>query len=95
MKVIELLGSAVCEMMVHSSGIHINYLGHGDFEVIMDGEEYEVYCPISRYGDEIQWAGKFIVKKDGIRLPFTDEAFDRIDREFDKLDPKEIAQKDM
>jgi hypothetical protein len=63
--------------------------------VLLDGEEYEVYCPISKYDNKVEWAGKFIVKKDGIRLPFTDEAFDRIDREFDKLDPAEIVKQDM
>ncbi len=86
------------EAVVHSKGIHIDYKGHGDFEVMLDGEKYEVYCPIDvrgDHGDNSQWAGKFEVKKDGIRLPFTSEEFSKIDHAFDELDPVEIAHHDM
>lgn len=86
------------EAMVSSKGIHVDYKGHGDFEVTLHGEKYEVYCPITikgDHGDESEWSGKFIVKKDGIRLPFNDEAFLAIDKEFDELNPVDIAQLDL
>ena len=85
------------EAVVHSKGIHIDYRGHGNFEVMLDGEKYEVYCPIDvrgDHGDDVQWAGKFELKKDGIRLPFNSEEFYQINLAFDKLDPAEIAQHD-
>jgi hypothetical protein len=86
------------EAVVHSKGIHIDYKGHGDFEVMLDGEKYEVYCPIDvrgDHGDDSEWAGKFQVTKDGIRLSFTDPAYKIIDEAFDKLDPVELASHDM
>jgi len=88
----------VKEAMVHSKGIHIDYKGHGNFEVLLDGEKYEVYCPINIKGDhedDSEWAGKFQVTKDGIRVPFTADDYEQIDKAFDELDVNELALHDL
>lgn len=86
------------EAVVHSKGIHVDYKGKGDFEVTLDGEKYDVYCPLTikgDHGDDSEWAGKFVVTKDGIRLPFTHEAFQAIDKAFDEINPVDIAQEEL
>ena len=82
-----------------STGVHIEYLGHGDFAATVDGKEYTVYCPITvkgDHGDDSEWAGKMQIKDDaGGMVNFRDEAYEKIDKEMDKFDPIDLAQHDM
>jgi len=80
----QLLTNTLSEKVITSSGTHIEYLGNGSFRAFVDGEEFQVFCPVE-YG---KWQGKLLVyTKDDIRVGFNDPAYQVIDRALDNIDP--------
>ena len=80
----QLLTNTLSEKVITSSGTHIEYLGNGSFRAFVNGEEFQVFCPV----EHGKWQGKLLVyTKDDIRVGFNDPAYQVIDRALDNIDP--------